>query len=626
MNRLGNHDRSTPSPKLQTMVLGALGIVFGDIGTSPLYTLKTVLTLSGGKLDSSVVLGILSLLIWTLILITSVKYVTVAMRIDNDGEGGILALMTLLGVKQRPRPVIVAIGLFGAALIYGDGAITPAISVLSALEGLNIAWPSFSPYVLPICVLILLVLFAVQSRGTAWIGRLFGPVMTTWFVTIGILGLHGVLAHPSVLSAINPLFAFRYLASSPGAFLVLGGVFLCVTGAEALYADMGHFGAKPIRIAWSGLVFPTLVLNYAGQAALVLSGTNISDNIFFRLCPQPLLIPMVLLATIATIIASQSIITGAFSMTRQAIQLGWMPRMKIIQTSEQGYGQIYVAPVNWILMAATISLAVWFGKSDNLAAAYGIAVSATMLMTSALLYIAMRDIWHWPLAGAAAVALVFCTIDGAFFAANLQKIAEGGYVPLVLAALVYGVMVIWHLGNEAVVARVQDSVVPIAEFVQRLEDHGIARVPGSAVFLTRTGRDAPPVMVWHVKHNRALHEKVVILTVVTESVPWTRSQSRLSVQEISPGFWRLSARFGFMERPNIPLLISQSKSLGCDVDLSDVTYYVGHETIVAEKGRRGLPRVIESIYAAMQRNCAQVTEYLRLPPDQVVEIGREIAI
>jgi KUP system potassium uptake protein len=611
---------------LQTLVLGALGIVFGDIGTSPLYTLKTVLTLSGGKLDQTVVLGILSLLIWTLILITSIKYVTVAMRIDNDGEGGILALMSLLGVKQRPRPIIVAVGLFGAALIYGDGAITPAISVLSALEGLNIAWPSFSHYVLPICVAILLLLFAVQSQGTAWIGRLFGPVMTVWFIAIGLLGLHGILMHPSVLWAVNPVYAFRYLASSPGAFLVLGGVFLCVTGAEALYADMGHFGAKPIRIAWSGLVFPTLILSYAGQAALVLSGTNISDNIFFRLCPQPLLIPMVLLATVATIIASQSIITGAFSMTRQAIQLGWMPRMKIIQTSEQGYGQIYVAPVNWILMIVTISLAVWFGKSDNLAAAYGIAVSATMLMTSVLLYIAMRDVWHWPLAAAGPAALAFCTIDAAFFIANLQKVADGGYVPIVLAAAVYGVMLIWHTGNQAVMARVQDSVVPIAEFVQRIKEHGVARVPGSAVFLTRTSRDAPPVMVWHVKHNRALHEKVVILTVVTESAPWIRKFDRLVAKEISPGFWRLTARFGFMERPNIPLLISQSKMLGCDVDLSDVTYYVGHETIVPEKGHKGLPRIVEGIYAAMQRNCAQITEYLRLPPDHVVEIGREIAI
>lgn len=622
------HARNSQGPHatLTTLTLGALGIVFGDIGTSPLYTLKTVLALSGGKLDSGVVLGILSLLIWTLILITTVKYVTVAMRIDNDGEGGILALMSLLGVKQHRRPVIVAVGLFGAALIYGDGAITPAISVLSALEGLNIAWPSFSSYVLPICVVILVLLFAVQSQGTAWIGKLFGPIMTLWFVTIGLLGIHGIFSHPAVLLAINPIYAIRYLTSSPGAFLVLGGVFLCVTGAEALYADMGHFGPKPIRIAWSGLVFPSLILSYAGQAALVLSGTNIADNIFYRLCPPSLLIPLVLLATVATIIASQSIITGAFSMTRQAIQLGWMPRMKITQTSEQGYGQIYVGPVNWILMLVTLSLAVGFAKSDNLAAAYGIAVSATMLMTSVLLFIAMRDVWHWPVMAAGTVALFFCVIDSTFFVANLQKLAEGGYVPLVLATVVYGIMLIWHLGTQAVLKSVQDSVVPIGDFIKTITEHAVARVPGSAVFLTRTTQDAPPVMVWHVKHNRSLHEKVVILTVVTQSVPWIKGQDRLTTTEIAPGFWRITARFGFMERPNIPVVISQSKSLGCDIDLSDVTYYVGHETIVPLKGKHGLPRIMEAIYAAMQRNCVQITEYLRLPPDQVVEIGREIAI
>lgn len=617
---------NTTRPALPASVLGALGVVFGDIGTSPLYTFKTVLQLSGGKPSQAVVLGILSLLVWTLILVTSVKYVSIAMRISNDGEGGILALMSLLGVKQNRRPVIVAVGLFGAALIYGDGAITPAISVLSALEGLNIAWPSFSPYVVPICVLILIALFTVQSLGTAWIGKLFGPVMATWFTAIALLGARAVLLHPSVVQALNPAYAFRYLLSSPGAFVVLGGVFLCVTGAEALYADMGHFGPKPIRVAWSAFVFPSLVLSYAGQAALVLSGTNVSNNIFFRMCPATLLIPMVLLATIATIIASQSIITGAFSMTRQAIQLGWMPRMRLTQTSEQGYGQIYVAPVNWILMAATISLAVWFGKSDNLAAAYGIAVSATMLMTSVLLYIAMRDVWHWPIAGAGALALLFCTVDGAFFVANLQKIAEGGYIPLLLGGVVYFVMLTWHLGSEAAQATIQKGLVPIDRLVDEINRDLLARVPGTGVFLTRTLKDAPPVMVWHVKHSKSLHQKVVILTLITEPIPWISSEKRLALQEISPGFWRLAARFGFMERPDIPMIIEKAKALGCNVDLSDITYYVGRETIIRAKGLDRLPRIIEVIFAAMQRNCAQVTEYLRLPPDQVVEIGREIAI
>src|SRR5580658_8468007 len=446
---------------LRVLSLSALGVVFGDIGTSPLYTLKTVLALAGGKPDRAVILGTLSLVLWTLIIVTTIKYVSIAMRIDNDGEGGILALMSLLGVKLKPRPVIVALGLLGAALIYGDGAVTPAISVLSAVEGLNIVAPSFSPYVLASAVVILVALFFIQSQGTARIGRAFGPIMLVWFVTIALLGIWGIARHPSVLFAINPIYGISYLRSGGlKGFLMLGGVFLCVTGAEALYADMGQFGARPIRLAWSALVFPSLVLNYAGQAALVLEGAPTSDNIFYRLCPSALLIPLVVLATIATIIASQSIITGAFSMTRQAIQLGWLPRLKLTQTSAEGYGQIYVGAVNWTLMVVTCGLALAFRKSDNLAAAYGIAVSATMLATSALLFVAMREIWKWGFPRAVGIAGAFMIVDVIFFAANSSKIAAGGYVPLLLAAFVYGIMLIWHRGAEAVAARLQEAVVP----------------------------------------------------------------------------------------------------------------------------------------------------------------------
>jgi KUP system potassium uptake protein len=609
------------------MALAALGVVFGDIGTSPLYTLKTVLNLAGDKPDASVILGSLSLVIWTLIIITSVKYVSVAMRINNDGEGGILALMSLLGVKQRRRPAIIAFGLFGAALIYGDGAITPAISVLSALEGLDIAIPGFQPYVLPVCVVILLGLFAIQPMGTAWIGRLFGPIMALWFVAIAVLGIVGIVQHPAVLAAISPTYAIHYLASGGAtAFLVLGGVFLCVTGAEALYADMGHFGPSPIRWSWMSIVFPALVLNYAGQSAIVLNGAPTADNIFFRLCPTSLMVPLVLLATIATIIASQSIITGAFSMTRQAIQLGWMPRLKITQTSSQGYGQIYVGAVNWLLMAVTVGLAVGFGKSDNLAAAYGIAVSATMLMTTALLFIAMRELWHWGLAPAGLVAGAFLVVDAAFFAANLEKVADGGYVPILLALLVYGVMTIWHVGAQAVTKRLHETVVPVDQFLQQLVAAKVARVPGTAVFLTRTKRDAPPVMVWHVKHNRALHEHIFVLTTETESIPWVKEPDRLVMTQLAPQFWRATAHYGFMERPDLPQLLAEAHALGCTVNLADVTYYVGHETVIARDDHKGLPRWVEALYAAMQRNSAQVTEYFRLPPDQVVEIGREISI
>jgi KUP system potassium uptake protein len=389
---------SAAPPRLAALSLAALGVVFGDIGTSPLYTLKTVLDATGTNPSQAATLGALSLIVWTLIIVTTVKYVLLAMRVDNDGEGGILALMSLLGVKRHRRPLIVLVGLFGAALIYGDGAITPAISVLSALEGMDMVTPALHRVVLPLAAVILLLLFAVQRQGTARIGGLFGPVMALWFVVIAALGLWGIARHPAVAVALDPRYGLAYLAAGgKTAFLVLGGVFLCVTGAEALYADMGHFGTGPIRLAWSALVFPSLVLNYAGQAALVLAGGATDGNIFYRLCPVPLLVPLVLLATVATIIASQAIITGAFSMTRQAIQLGWLPRLPIAQTSAQGYGQIYVGPVNWLLMAVTLALTLGFGKSDNLAAAYGIAVSATMLMTSVLLFIAMREVWRWPL-------------------------------------------------------------------------------------------------------------------------------------------------------------------------------------------------------------------------------------
>lgn len=622
-----NGGRPQIAASLPLLSLAALGVVFGDIGTSPLYTLKTVLNLGGDKPDAFTALGSLSLVIWTLIIVTSVKYVTFAMRIDNDGEGGILALMSLLGVKRRHRPAIVAVGLLGAALIYGDGAITPAISVLSAVEGLNMVAPSFKPYVLPAAVAVLIGLFAIQPQGTAMIGKAFGPIMALWFVVIGALGVRGIAQHPAVLWAIDPRHGIDYLLSGGAtSFLVLGGVFLCVTGAEALYADMGHFGARPIRLTWSALVFPSLVLNYAGQAALVLSGAPTADNIFFRLCPPVTVLPMVILATVATIIASQSIITGAFSMTRQAIQLGWLPRLPIKQTSQVGYGQIYVGPVNWLLMLVTLGLTVGFGKSDNLAAAYGIAVSATMLMTSALLFIAMREIWRWNLLAAGAVAGAFMVVDTGFAAANFMKIAAGGYVPLVLASLVYGMMWIWHSGSRAVSERMHARLMPIGELLTQLTEQNIPRVPGTAVFLTRARQDVPPVLAWHIKHNRALHERVLLLTVITESVPWIHRRDRLQVENVAPQMWRVTARFGFMERPDIPALLRQANALGCQLTLSDVTYYVGHETVIRRDDGKGLPRLVEKMFAYMQRNSAHVSDYFRLPADSVVELGREISI
>jgi KUP system potassium uptake protein len=612
---------------LGALGLSALGIVFGDIGTSPLYTLKTVLDLTGGAPTPDVVLGVLSLIVWTLIIITSVKYVTFAMSIDNDGEGGILALMALLGIKKHQRPAIVALGLFGAALIYGDGAITPAISVLSALEGLNIAAPALQAYVLPAAVAILIALFAIQPQGTSRIGKAFGPVMALWFLAIALVGLWGVARHPAVFAAINPLYGLRYLFSHGlVSFLVLGGVFLCVTGAEALYADMGHFGPRPIRLAWSAIVLPSLVLNYAGQSAIVLEGGETSGNIFYRLCPGPLLIPFVILATVATIIASQSIITGAFSMTRQAIQLGWLPRLKIKQTSETGYGQIYVGAINWLLMIVTAGLTLFFGKSDNLAAAYGIAVSATMLMTSALLFIAMREVWGWGLLASGAVAGAFLCIDGSFFLANMAKVGEGGYVPLLLATLVYAVMWIWHRGSVAAAEAIGARLIPVDEFMRRIEARKIARVPGTAVFLTWTEQGTPPVMAWHVEHSKSLHEHLLVLKVVTESVPWLKDSQHLAFAAVAPDFWRATARYGFMERPDIPALLRRLRELGCSVDPDDVTYYVGHETIIRREDKKGLAKWQEALFAAMERNAVHVSDYFRLPTENVVEIGRQVAI
>jgi KUP system potassium uptake protein len=606
--------------------LSALGVVFGDIGTSPLYTLKTVLNLTGANPDATTTLGALCLIIWTLFLVTTVKYVNFAMRIDNDGEGGIIALLALLGVKKHHRPIIVAAGLFGAALIYGDGTITPAISVLSALEGMEQIAPTLQPYVLPASVAVLFALFILQPLGTGKIGRAFGPIMFIWFACIAGLGVYGIARHPGVVAALNPIYGLQFLANGGAkGFLVLGGVFLCVTGAEALYADMGHFGKVPIRRAWNFVVFPSLILNYAGQAAIVLEGAPTQGNIFYQLCPSLLLTPLVMLATLATIIASQSIITGAFSMTRQAIALGWMPRLRVTQTSEDGYGQIYVGSVNWLLMIATLGLTIIFRKSDNLAAAYGIAVSLTMLLTSLLLFIAMREIWGWSAVKAGAVALVFLVVDFGFFSANVIKILDGGYVPLLLAVAVYGVMWIWHRGTTAVRARVIADEVPLNKFIETVGPRDIARVPGSAVFLTRADM-TPPVLVWHVRKNRSLHEYVLILKLVVTSSPRTKSSERLQIERLADKLWRIEARHGFMERPNVLAVLDDCRTKGVEMKRDDVTFYVGHETIVPREGRGNIPRWQEAIFAAMARNSVRITDILKLPHNQVVEIGREIAI
>lgn len=605
---------------------GALGVVFGDIGTSPLYTLKTILLLSGDNPTPEVILGLLSLIFWTLILVTSVKYAIFAMRIDNNGEGGIMALMSLLVHKGKHSKWVIFAALPGAALIYGDGAITPAISVLSALEGLNIIFPEAQSIVVPATVFILVALFAIQPFGTAKIGKIFGPVMTLWFVAIAVLGVSGIIKHPSVLMAINPAYGVMFLFSNGfSSFLVLGGVFLCVTGAEALYADMGHFGKKPVWLAWFGLAFPALLLNYAGQSAMILSGADITQNVFFRLCPPFLQIPLVILATLATIIASQAIITGAFSMTRQAIQLGWLPRLRIKQTTAESYGQIYIGTINWLLMVVTVGLAISFKSSENLAAAYGIAVSLTMLMTSGLLFMAMRQIWGWSLLASGLVATCFLVIDSSFLIANIVKVMDGGYIPLMLAAIICGVMLIWNRGVKATSRAINEKVIDVDELFQHISEMQIPRVQGTAVFLTRAQNGVPPVMRWHVARNHALQQRVVSLTIEVQNVPYVKAGERLVFSERAPDYWQGVARYGFMEQPHIPQLLQSVSGPPAPFVPEEITWYLGHETIIARKGH-GMASWQRNCFAFMVRNSTHITNYYRLPGDQVVEIGRRVAI
>ncbi|UUR74591.1 potassium transporter Kup [Enterobacter asburiae] len=618
---------SQPLSRLTLLAGGALGVVFGDIGTSPLYTFRTVLSLSEHDPTPGVILGLLSLITWTLILVTSIKYAAFAMRIDNHGEGGIMALMSLLVEKGKGGRWVIFAALIGAALIYGDGAITPAISVLSALEGLEMVIPESQPYILPLTVAVLLALFLIQPFGTARIGKIFGPVMALWFLAIAALGVRGIVQHPSVLLALNPAYGIAFLFSNGyTSFLVLGGVFLCVTGAEALYADMGHFGKKPIWLAWYGIVFPSLLLNYAGQSALILAGADSKQNLFYTLCPPVLQVPLIILAALATIIASQAIITGAFSMTRQAIQLGWLPRLRIKQTAAESYGQIYIGIINWLLMVVTIGLVVFFKSSDKLAAAYGIAVSLTMLMTTGLLFVAMREVWRWSLASSAVIALCFLVIDATFLFANLIKVLEGGYIPLLMAAAICTVMLIWHRGVKAVSASVGEKGVSVDAFFAQLQQKTVPRVAGSAVFLTRTQNNIPPVMRWHVARNRALQQDVLSLTIDILNVPYVGEEQRIRVEQRAPGYWHGVAQYGFMEHPDIPHLLQGVSEINALFATDDATWYVGHETIVAGEGEAGMAAWQRHIFAFMKRNCTHVINHYHLPSDRVVEISRRVAV
>jgi KUP system potassium uptake protein len=618
------HRRPVMGAAHSALVLGALGVVYGDIGTSPLYTLKTAYQAAGG-FSQEVALGLLSLIVWTLIIVTSVKYVALVMRADNDGEGGILALMAHLALKGRERPAVVAIGILGAALLYGDGAITPAISVLSALEGLKTPAPAVAPYILPLAVLILLALFAFQRNGTAVIGKLFGPVMVVWFLTIAILGIISVATYPGVLRALWPGYGIQYLTTHGFAgFAILGAVFLCATGAEALYADMGHFGAKPIRAGWYGLVFPSLVLSYAGQTAYVLKqGLHGDDNPFFLLAPAWAQLPMVALATVATVIASQAIISGVFSMTRQAIQLDLCPRLSVTQTSAVGYGQIYIGSVNWLLMLFTIGLTLGFGSSDNLSAAYGIAVSITMLLTTALIFRVMHEQWRWSLPLVAAIAGPLFLVDLSFALANLTKVREGGWVPLVAAAVVFTIMQAWRSGRREMLLQLERETLPLSVFLGTMAE--INRVPGTAVYLARRLDIVPLALLHSLKHYAVMHERNVILRVITEQVPRVSPRNRIQTSPLGPGFYRVILRYGFMESPDLPAALAHCTLDGEGFDMMRTTFFLSRETVGVGTRRRlhGLGR---RLFAWMHRNATDATEFFRIPRNRIVELGARIEL
>jgi KUP system potassium uptake protein len=619
------HTRQPHGIALAGLSLTALGIVYGDIGTSPLYAFKVALA-AGPGVTPEAVLGILSMIFWSLILIISVKYVVFVMRADNHGEGGILALAAQLG-PIRSRPVVLTLGLFGAALLYGDGAITPAISVLSAMEGLNVATPLFAPYVVPLTIAILLVLFGIQWHGTAAIGRMFGPVMLLWFAVLAIMGAAHIMHHPSVLAALSPLHAVTFAYQSGWiAFAVAGAVFLVVTGGEALYADMGHFGRRPIALAWFTLVLPALLINYFGQGALVLNEPARAGNPFFAMGPGWAVIPLVVLSGAATVIASQALISGVYSLTRQAISLGRLPRLRVVQTSGREFGQIYVPAVNWALMVVTILLVLGFKTSDDLAGAYGIAVSATMSITACLLYLAMRELWGWSIWRAGPVLALFLSIDLLFLTANLAKLFEGGWLPLAIGAFVFAIMRIWMHGNEAALGRLAESAQPFPDFLAHLEYARVPRVPGTAVFMSKTYKAAPAVMTTYVDLSGVLNEQVIIISVEILRVPRVHARDRLKIETIGSGIYGVTAYYGFMQVPDVHVVLRWLPRLAnIEADPYEAVYFLSSESVYRAE-RSCMSRIGLALYAFMRRNGTKASDYFGLPQARVMEIGMHIEI
>jgi KUP system potassium uptake protein len=608
--------------------------VYGDIGTSVLYAMRECFFGSHSvRPTHDNVLGVLSLIIYSLLIVISIKYVAIVMRADNQGEGGVLALTALIpgraggrgGVARLAvgRPILIALGIFGTALLYGDGMITPAISVLGAIEGLEVVTPLFASYVVPITVAILIGLFLIQKYGTHRVGGLFGPIMVVWFVTLAGLGMMWIVRLPAVLNAFDPRHAMAFFANNGFmGFAVLGAVFLVVTGGEALYADMGHFGKRPIRIAWFALVLPALVLNYLGQGALLLLEPTV-EHPFFLLAPSWALIPLVVLSTAAAIIASQALISGTFSITRQAIQLGLAPRLEVEHTSVHEMGQIYLPQINWALMCSTVVIVIGFGSSTALAAAYGIAVTATMIITVLLLYVVMTEVWGWHRPLVLGIVAVFLLIDVAFFAANALKIVQGGWVPLAVALLLFTLMTTWKTGRRLVADRLTARAIPLEEFIIMVSAAQPVRVPGTAVFMTAQPTGTPPALAHNLRHNKVLHEHVVVLTVSTAQQPHVPPAQRVSVEPLGHDLFNVRVQYGFMEDPDVPAALAQASELGLPLDPGDLTYFLGRETIIVTR-RKGMAIWREELFVVMARNAVRATAFFRLPPERVVELGVQV--
>lgn len=621
----------TSKPRLSALTFAALGVVFGDIGTSPLYTLKVVFASHQPlPVTPENVLGVLSLILWALILVVAVKYVAFVMRADNNGEGGIMALIALAGRQagnnKRMHNFIMYAGIIGASMFFADGIITPAISVLSAVEGLEIAAPHMHSFIIPITLAVLFGLFWMQQYGTAAVGKIFGPVMLLWFSTLAILGVVNILHNPGVLEAVNPIHAMHFFTDNHWlAFIALGAVVLAVTGGEALYADMGHFGRKPIRLAWFGLVLPALLLNYFGQGALVLHDPAAIKNPFYLLAPEWMLYPLVALATFSAVIASQAVISGAFSVSRQALQLGYMPRMLVLYTSENEKGQVFLPRINWMLMIAVMALVIGFRSSENLAAAYGIAVTADMIITTLLATLVFHGIWGWGWPRTLALSAIFFTIDLAFFSANLLKIPDGGWVPILIGAIIFTLMITWKAGRNLLQKRLRSEAMELEPFIEAISGHPPMRVPGNAVFLTQNPQGVPHAMLHNLKHNKVLHQRVVLATMKIEDIPHVAPEERVSVEKLPQEFYRVLIRYGFKDEPDLPRELALCAVQGLKLDAMDTSYFVGKETLISTHNPE-MAYWRTKLFVGMFRNADSASNYFKLPPNRVVELGAQVTL